>query len=173
MARSDKRTFQFIVAGENHRVTLFCDEQGYRLQLADRRIELKAQAISDNALLLDRNERSIVVYLARSGDQRFLCVGGRQYAVDEVGESSERVLAHRPQALGVENALVSPMPGQVVKILVAEGDVVEARQTVAIVEAMKMENELKASARAKVNKIYALAGDLVDAGQVIVELEPE
>ena len=43
--------------------------------------------------------------------------------------------------------LLCPMPGQVVRIDVVEGDIVEDGQTLAIVEAMKMENVLKAEKR--------------------------
>ena len=45
--------------------------------------------------------------------------------------------------------LLCPMPGQVVRIDVKEGDVVEDGQTLAIVEAMKMENVLKAEKRGR------------------------
>ena len=45
--------------------------------------------------------------------------------------------------------LLCPMPGQIVRIDVAEGDTVEAGQPLAIVEAMKMENVLKAERRAR------------------------
>src|SRR3569832_1698368 len=49
--------------------------------------------------------------------------------------------------------LLCPMPGQVVRIDVKEGDVVESGQPLAIVEAMKMENVLKAERRSRVSKI--------------------
>ncbi len=50
------------------------------------------------------------------------------------------------------------MPGQMVRIDVAEGDIVEAGQTLAIVEAMKMENVLKAEKRARVSKVRVKPG---------------
>jgi len=171
MARSSSKTFQFFVAGANYRVTLFWDEQGYRLQLDDRQIEFQAQEISDHVLLLDMSGRSVIVFLAGDRDKRFLSVGAGQFVVEEIRESSQGAIAARTQALVAGNALASPMPGQVVKIQVAEGDVVEANQTVAIVEAMKMENELRAPVRARIKKILVSAGDLVDAGQIVVELE--
>jgi propionyl-CoA carboxylase alpha chain len=65
--------------------------------------------------------------------------------------------------------LVCPMPGQVVRIDVAEGDIVEAGQTLAVVEAMKMENVLKAEKRALVVKVRVTAGAVLAVDQVMVE----
>ncbi len=67
--------------------------------------------------------------------------------------------------------LLCPMPGQVVRIDVAEGDIVEDGQTLAIVEAMKMENVLKAEKRARVSKVRAQPGAVLAVDEVILEFE--
>jgi propionyl-CoA carboxylase alpha chain len=67
--------------------------------------------------------------------------------------------------------LLCPMPGQVVRIDVAEGDIVEDGQTLAIVEAMKMENVLKAIKRARVSKVRVKAGAVLAVDEVILEFE--
>ena len=67
--------------------------------------------------------------------------------------------------------LLCPMPGQVVRIDVAEGDIVEDGQTLAIVEAMKMENVLKAEKRAKVSKVRVKPGAVLAVDEVILEFE--
>lgn len=65
----------------------------------------------------------------------------------------------------------SAMPGKVVRVLVAEGDSVEAGQGLVVVEAMKMQNELKSPKTGRVVKIDAAEGATVQAGQVLVVLE--
>jgi biotin carboxyl carrier protein len=60
------------------------------------------------------------------------------------------------------------MPGRVVRVPVAVGDVVEAGQPLAVVEAMKMENEVTAQAPGVVSDVRTTAGDSVDAGAVLV-----
>ena len=67
--------------------------------------------------------------------------------------------------------LLCPMPGQVVRIDVAAGDMVEAGQPLAIVEAMKMENVLKAERRARVAKVNVVAGAVLAVDEVILEFE--
>jgi len=65
--------------------------------------------------------------------------------------------------------LLCPMPGQVVRIDVAEGDIVEDGQPLAIVEAMKMENVLKAEKRARIANIRVKAGAILAVDEVILE----
>jgi biotin carboxyl carrier protein len=68
-------------------------------------------------------------------------------------------------------AIVAPMPGRIVKVLVAPGDVVAARQGVVIVEAMKMENELRAPRSGTVADVRVTEGMSVEANSVLVVLE--
>jgi len=65
--------------------------------------------------------------------------------------------------------LICPMPGLVVSINVAEGQLVQAGQTLAVVEAMKMENVLKAEREGTVKKINATKGDSLALDDVILE----
>ena len=67
--------------------------------------------------------------------------------------------------------LLCPMPGQIVRVDVSEGDIVEEGQALAIVEAMKMENVLRAERRARVAKLNAGAGDVLAVDAVIMEFE--
>ena len=60
------------------------------------------------------------------------------------------------------------MPGRIVRVLVAVGDLVSARQGVAIVEAMKMENELRAPRSGTVTEVAVAAGDAVETGAVVL-----
>lgn len=67
--------------------------------------------------------------------------------------------------------LVAPMPGKIVRVLVAPGDEVAARQAVVVVEAMKMENELRAGRAGVVREVLVAQGASVEAGATLVVLE--
>ena len=67
--------------------------------------------------------------------------------------------------------LLSPMPGLLVSLAVAEGQEVKAGQELAIVEAMKMENLLRAERDGKVAKLHAQPGDSLAVDQAILEFE--
>ncbi len=82
-------------------------------------------------------------------------------------------LKHMPVKLppDMSKFLLCPMPGQVVRIDVTEGEVVEDGQTLAIVEAMKMENVLKAEKRARVSKVHVVPGAVLAVDQIMLEFE--
>ena len=63
------------------------------------------------------------------------------------------------------------MPGNVVDVLVAEGDTVSAGQAVLITEAMKMETEVHANIAGLVKKIYVAKGDRITPGEILIEIE--
>jgi biotin carboxyl carrier protein len=63
------------------------------------------------------------------------------------------------------------MPGRVVRVLVAPGDTVDARQPVVVVEAMKMENELRSPKAGRVKDVTVAAGTSVEAGRVLVVID--
>ena len=65
---------------------------------------------------------------------------------------------------------VSPMPGNVMKVNVKEGDMVSAGTVLCIVEAMKMENNIVARCDAKVAKVNVREGDKVDTRTILIEL---
>lgn len=67
--------------------------------------------------------------------------------------------------------IVSPMPGKVVKLLVKEGDTVEAGQTLIIISAMKMESEFKAKVPGVIKHIAVNEGDTVDANKELITIE--
>jgi biotin carboxyl carrier protein len=67
-----------------------------------------------------------------------------------------------------EQRIAAPMPGRVVRVLVAPGDEVSPRQPLVVVEAMKMENELSASRGGRVKDVQVQEGSSVEAGKLLV-----
>jgi biotin carboxyl carrier protein len=73
-------------------------------------------------------------------------------------------------AESIEGTVTSPMPGRVLKVLVAEGAEVEAGAALVVVEAMKMENELVAPRAGTVKKVHVAPGSTVEGGARLVEI---
>lgn len=63
------------------------------------------------------------------------------------------------------------MPGNVVEVLVSEGEKVLAGQAVLITEAMKMETEVHANISGVVHRIHVLKGDRITPGEILIEIE--
>ena len=64
-------------------------------------------------------------------------------------------------------AIVSPMQGTILKVMVADGDPVTVGQVICVVEAMKMENEIAASRDGVVTELGVAPGQGVTSGQLI------
>jgi biotin carboxyl carrier protein len=66
--------------------------------------------------------------------------------------------------------VVAPMPGKIVRLLVAPGEAVAVRQGLVVVEAMKMENELRAPRAGTVSEVAVQEGAVVELGAVLVTI---
>jgi acetyl-CoA/propionyl-CoA carboxylase, biotin carboxylase, biotin carboxyl carrier protein len=79
--------------------------------------------------------------------------------------------SHDHRHTGEQSVLTAPMPGTVIRVAVAEGDRVEARQPLVVLEAMKMETPVVSPYEAVVRAIHVAEGDRVAGGALLVELE--
>jgi biotin carboxyl carrier protein len=96
---------------------------------------------------------------------------GRSAAVVVNGRRTGRGAADSGSGAQGEQKIVAPMPGRVVRVLVAPGDDVNVRQPVVVVEAMKMENELRSPKTGRVKDVAVPAGASVEAGRVLMVIE--
>ena len=63
------------------------------------------------------------------------------------------------------------MPGKVVRLVVEEGEEIEAGTGVVVVEAMKMQNEMKSPKKGRVVTLKVATGETVNAGEVLAIIE--
>lgn len=97
--------------------------------------------------------------------------------VNEVLVSNSEVYkvyrGYKPSGLnkGGAGALLTQMPGKVVKLMKKEGDTVSKGDTVLILEAMKMENEIKSGADGVIKSVNVKEGQALEAGFLMVEIE--
>jgi biotin carboxyl carrier protein len=80
---------------------------------------------------------------------------------------------YKPSGLnkGGAGALITQMPGKVVKLMKKEGDTVTKGETVLILEAMKMENEIKSGADGVIKSVNVKEGQALEAGFLMIEIE--
>lgn len=115
---------------------------------------------------------------ARSVDAAVTPRPGGSYDVTLDGQAIPATLVARfgrrasdgPQGTGPQQ-VTAPMPGKIVRLLVAPGDEVTPRQGLVVIEAMKMENELKASRAGRVKAVRVAEGQSVEAGALLVTVE--
>jgi acetyl-CoA/propionyl-CoA/long-chain acyl-CoA carboxylase, biotin carboxylase, biotin carboxyl carrier protein len=118
---------------------------------------------------------------ATAGDAVMVRVGSRWLPVAAPGLTQAR---EGPLALARQQArerrervgqaaggvIGAPMQGTVVRIMVAEGEDVEAGQVLAVVEAMKMENPVRAPHAGQVTELRVSPGQTVTQGAALCRI---
>lgn len=89
----------------------------------------------------------------------------------EINSTRHRRFADDAGGATGEQRVTAPMPGRVLRVLVAAGDDVKARQPLVVVEAMKMENELVSPKAGRVREVAVAEGSSVEAGRLLVIVE--
>ena len=87
-----------------------------------------------------------------------------------VPAESQAVEVKSAEVRAAAKTVVSPLPGVVVDVKVAAGDMVKAGQTVAVLEAMKMENDILAECDGVVASVDVKNGDSVLEGAVLLTI---
>ncbi len=115
-------------------------------------------------------DRSYDVRVEPGDGSSFVSVFGKRFAVRV--EDPRRVQRESSGFRSEDRERIcAPMPGRVVRLLVAEGERVETGQGIVVVEAMKMQNEMKAPKSGRVVSLAVKEGDAVAAGETLAEVE--
>jgi biotin carboxyl carrier protein len=96
--------------------------------------------------------------------------GHRSYVRVESERMRAAAQAKKSSTSGGDKIIKSPMPGRVVKVLVAKGDSVDVGQGLLVLEAMKMENEVRARIAGTVADVHVAAGATVEGGARLLTL---
>jgi propionyl-CoA carboxylase alpha chain len=155
----------------------------YRFGREGLQVEVDGAAVGDVVLHGTRPDPGrgpgrTLVDLEVGGIRRLVQVAqaGRTCYVDSVLGHSVVTEADRfpdPAALAQAGSLLAPMPGTVVRVEAAVGDLVEAGTVILAIEAMKMEHSIHAPARGIVTELPISVGAQVDSGSVLAVLEEE
>ncbi|MGB1895236.1 MAG: acetyl-CoA carboxylase biotin carboxylase subunit [Candidatus Puniceispirillaceae bacterium] len=120
------------------------------------------------------NEKTMAVQISPENHRYTLYSGADSLSVEIYPARAADLLGHMPppqQGAG-QDKVCAPMPGLLTRLMVEVGEVIEAGQNVAVIEAMKMENTLAAQIRGTVLQISANVGDNLNVDDVILSLKP-
>ncbi|MCB9733382.1 MAG: hypothetical protein H6745_12320 [Deltaproteobacteria bacterium] len=121
----------------------------------------------DGSLMITESSgRSYCAAISLEGTTAWVSVGGVTHRLAEA-QLGGRGGGH------ADHGLEAPMPGKVLRVLVAPGDAVERGQTLLIVEAMKMEHAIKSPRDGRVEDVRFAEGDLVSPGEALITLAPD
>lgn len=163
--------YDFTLEDRDARVLPSRKDGRLELEIEGRRVRATLEPGSRRGewtLLLDGVRES--VFLASTGGIHFVHWRGNTHRV-EARDALEQARAQASRAGGTESIL-APMPGVVVSVAVAAGDVVEAGALLLTIESMKLQTAITASHAARVEALCVAAGETFDQGRPLVRLGP-
>lgn len=120
--------------------------------------------------LLNRGSQAVELHLCSREEDTYDVLLGTQRLQARV-ETLAKYLRRRDEATG-SNLLKAPMAGLVVEVRVREGDLVEAGQTLVVLESMKMQMQLRAAMEGRVEAVTVAPRQQVEKGVTLVRLAP-
>lgn len=163
-------TYEISIDGKNFRLELNQTDGRWSCRLDGREVEVDAVLARPDVLSLRIGNKAYEVKCERVASDIHIWVGSRRFAPEVRDPRSLRSRTHAPDEQGPRK-LTAPMPGKVVRILLAQGAEVEAGAGVVVVEAMKMQNEVKSPKKGTIQKIVVAEGAAVSAGDVLAIVE--
>ena len=170
-------TFEVEINGRTRSVAIEKTSAGrYRVLLDGEvhQVDAARVGVYGLSLLIDGENgasRDVQVTPGAAAGELLITHGGRTLTATVNGRRTGRGGPDAGSGGHGEQAVLAPMPGRVVRVLVNVGDEVAARQGVVVVEAMKMENELRSPKAGRVKEVNASPGLSVEAGRVLLVIE--
>jgi biotin carboxyl carrier protein len=162
--------YDVTIDGKKYRLELSRVDGRWFCRLDGREIEVDAILTRPDMLSLRVGNLACEVKSERLADDLFISVGSTRFAVEIRDPRSLRGRSRVADDHGPRK-IAAAMPGKVVRLLLREGDEVEAGGGIAVVEAMKMQNEIKSPKKGTIQKILVSEGAAVNAGDVLAIVE--
>lgn len=163
--------YDVTIDGKDFRLELERKESGWQCRLDGRNIEMNAVLARRDVLSILIDGKAYEIKRETTAADTHLWVGSVRYLAEL---RDPRSLRGRKGAGADDKGpkkILAPMPGKVVRMLVDQGQPVEAGQSILVVEAMKMQNEIKSPKKGMLQKIVAIEGGNVNAGDVLAIVE--
>jgi biotin carboxyl carrier protein len=161
--------YEVLLAGRT-RVVEFTQQNGaWKIALDGKALDANAVEVAPNIFSVLLNGDSHQIRIAPRPDGTLtLHTGLAEYHAEVTDPRSWRGRRHGAVEAEGRQQITAPMPGKVVRLLVKQGDLVEAGQGLLVVEAMKMQNEIRSPKSGKIEKLFAKEGQPVNAGEVLL-----
>lgn len=166
-------SYQVKINGEERNIELLSREQDHiKVKVGDNVYDLDVLEVEPGVFSIISQGKNFNIQLLSSGIKKYKAETPEETLDIEIVDAESRYIKNQKgQEDEDADSISTPMPGQVVKILVKEGQEVKGGETVIIVSAMKMESEYKVSKDRVVKKVLVKEGDKIDGDQALILFE--
>ena len=166
IGRLARERVELRIAGTEVTVHYCADRRGgFALGSAGDEGTARVRSCSKRHIDVEVDSRRRRYAVARHGRNLYLTGGGGGVQIEVL----PRFSVPEPEMVG--GAVTAPMPGKVIELRVSVGDVVQAQQVVAVIEAMKMENHLRTPEAGTVTEIFVSEGDQIEKDVLLMVIE--
>ena len=182
--RKESETFSASLNGWRN---IFYQHQFYELDLAGSKIRLGYRHLGNQRFEIKIGEQLMSAELINIDGPKVTCITGTQRKTFFVAVNSSGVYIHHPEqgtyrftevprfvepgAALAKGGYISPMPGEIVKVLVKPGDVVKSGKGLLVMSSMKMETTIEAHSDGEVEEIFVAEKNFVEANTVLLKMK--
>jgi biotin carboxyl carrier protein len=153
---------------KSHLVDLEKDGSAWRVLLDGQAIDADVVQVAPYTISLLLSGESYEIHVTPTLDGHLkIQTGPDEFTAEVQDPRAWRGRKHGLQEVAGRQQILAPMPGKVIRLLVNEGDTVEAGQGLIVVEAMKMQNEIRSPKSGTVERLLAKEDQNVNAGDVL------
>lgn len=165
--------FSLEVLIDGHQETITVQPWQNRLQvfLRNQSVDVDVAKISENVYSLIFNGHSHHAVISVVDEALEIVVDGIRFQATILDPKRLHADASSSANLTGPSPVLAPMPGKIVRVLVAAGDSVKEGQGVVVIEAMKMQNELKAKKAGIVEEVNVVENQTVNAGDSLLVVQ--
>jgi biotin carboxyl carrier protein len=159
--------FEIELGAASHVVDIPRLERNLHAAIDGHAISADAVEVSPGTYSLLIDGQSFEIRVEKLGDDLRISVGGSEYTARVRDPRKWQRNHSATQSSEARLKVLAPMPGRIVRVLVAQGDAVAAGQGLLVVEAMKMQNEIRSPKSGSVERLLVKEGQAVNAGETI------
>jgi len=148
----------------------------YKVDISENQVLVDGEPVDADLTRLNKQglfvfkgwDRKREIHISTQGHNRYSVLTSGRYFTAEVEKANGKTRKRSDQPK--EGAIIAPMPGMIINILVQEGQNVEKGQTLVVMESMKMQMELRAPVGGKIEKVTASVHAQVEKGTELVRI---
>jgi 3-methylcrotonyl-CoA carboxylase alpha subunit len=159
------QTLRLRAGGEPVAIDARVDGAGWRLHIGGRELRGAAKLAADGRLEVELEGERWRAGVVALGDQLHLFTPRGRFQLQRIDPLA---IAASEDELG--DVLAAPMPGRIVRQLIAAGDRVARGAPLLVLEAMKMQNEIRCEVSGVVAKLHVRPGQSVEGGDLLFEI---
>ena len=182
--RRESETFPSSLNGWRN---IFYQHQFYELELGGSKIKVAYRHLGNQHFEIKLGEHTLKVQLVKIEGPAVSCIIENQRKTFFVATNSNDVFVHHPEqgtyrfaavprfvepgAALAKGGYISPMPGEIVKVLVKAGDQVKSGKGLLVMSSMKMETTIEAHSDGEVEEVFVAEKNFVEANTVLLKMK--